>query len=238
MIACYDLSRYLASFEFFNWLVMAQADGASKIIFDLSRPKLKNFTFKDVLMRFKTILEPGPELAGLPCSIGSTVNGNERFKTLSCQSLIPWVRSGRTFRRLETVKPAVAGNNFTVTIRSNKAGARSRDSSSVWREFAKRIAATVIEDWYDKPIHLHDRMALYAGAKMNFGVCNGPTHMLSLTSYPVAMFVNSQSAYNSQVRWGMKAGEKYPWMLSNQNLIWQDDTDLDAMLRTFDGMKL
>jgi len=235
MIACYDLSRYLASFEFFNWLVMAQADGATKIKFDVSRPKLKNFSLHDVLKRFETILQPGPALAGLPCGEGKD---DKRFRMLSCQSLISWVRSGRTFRRLETVKPAVSGNDFTVTIRSNKAGARLRDSSSVWREFAKRIAATVIEDWYDKSIHLHDRIALYAGAKMNFGVCNGPIHMLSLTSYPVAMFVNSSSAHNSQVRWGMKAGEKYPWMLANQNMIWQDDKDLSAMLRTFDRMKL
>jgi len=238
MIACYDLSRYLPSFEFFNWLVMAQADGATKIKFDLSRPKLKNFTIKDVMTRFKSILEPGPALARLPCSIGTAGKHDKIFRMLSCQSLIPWVLSGRTFRRLETVKTAISGNDFTVTIRSNKAGARLRDSSSVWREFAKRIAATLIEDWYDNPIHLHDRMAIYAGARMNFGVCNGPIHLLSLTPYPVAMFVNSQSARNSQVRWGIPFGEKYPWMLDNQTMVWQEDTDIGAMLRTFEGMRL
>jgi len=62
----------------------------------------------------------------------------------------------------------------------------------------------VIDDYYAKPIHLHDRFALYAGAKMNFGVCNGPVFTLSLTEYPVAMFANTQSARNSNTRFGAR----------------------------------
>jgi hypothetical protein len=236
MIATYSLSKCLASFEFFNWLVMVQADGADEICLDIEKPKLKNFNLDDVMRRFHSIIEPGPRLAGLPhrCCYGRV---NSPIDAVASQ-LLPWYMSGRRFQRLMSVKPPVICD-YTVTIRDNDAGAHSRDSNRfVWQQFAEEIGAVLIDDYYRKEIHLHDRMALYAGARMNFGVCNGPIHLLSLTPYPVAMFVNGQSARNSQTRWGMWPDKKYPWMLENQTMIWKDDSNLDVMLRTFDSMKL
>lgn len=233
MIATYSLSDYLASFEFFNWLVMVQADGVEKICFDIRNPRLKNFSLGDVLRRFESIIVPGPALAGL-----EYYYGEDRGLTATPSYLLPWYNSGRRFKRLQTVKPRVPCK-YTVTMRNNAAGARSRDSNrDAWRKFAQEIDAVFIPDYYDQPIHLHDRMALYAGAKMNFGVCNGPVHMISLTDYPVALFVNSQSARNSQMRWGMKPGQKYPWMVDNQHMVWRDDDSLDNLLRAFESLKL
>lgn len=234
MIATYSLSRYLASFEFFSWLVMVQADGADNVCFDITNPKLKNFTIDDVMRRFFSIIEPGPALAGLPFYYGLE---NSKIAAVASQ-LLPWFTSGRRFERLTSIKPPMKCD-YTVTIRDNFAGARSRDSNrAIWQQFAQAIGAVLIDDYYRQEIHLHDRLALYAGAKMNFGVCNGPVHMLSLTPYPVAMFVNGQSARNSQTRWGITRDKKYPWMLENQTMIWKDDTDLDVLLRAFDCMKL
>lgn len=235
MIATYGLANYLASFEFFNWLVMVQADGADRICFDLTNPKLKNFTPADVMRRFHSIIEPGPALAGLEYYCGGT---QTQLRATPSQ-LLPWFNSGKRFARLKTVKPPKSCK-YTVTMRNNTGGgARGRDSNSdAWCKFANEIDAIVISDYYDKEIHLHDRMALYAGAKMNFGVCNGPVHMISLTPYPVAMFVNGQSARNTQIRWGMKPEQKYPWMLNHQHMIWKDDNDTDTLLRTFDSLKL
>ena len=166
-LATYRLSEHLASFEFFYWLVMVQADGASKIVFDISNPKTRKLP--DAPRRFHTIVEPGPALAGLGHRRGDDVG------TLNARAsqMIPWVRSGRTFRRLRSVLPLVRCD-YTVTLRRNP-GAKSRNSDEIsWREFARRINAVVIEDYYVQPIHLHDRVALYAGARMNYGVCNGP----------------------------------------------------------------
>jgi hypothetical protein len=228
MIATYRLSERLASFEFFSWLVMVQADGATKIAFDVTNPKLKNFTLNDVMRRFHSIVEPGPALAGMQCYFAS----DETKLNAVASQLIPWVRSGRTFSRLKSVKPPVECK-YTVTIRANKGGASGRDSNRVvWTQFAKEIDAILIDDYYSNEIRLHDRVALYAGAKMNFGVCNGPIHMLSLTAYPVTMFVNTQSAENSSVRWGLQPGQKFPWMLPNQNVIWKKDNSVDALLQT------
>lgn len=233
MIATYRLSDCLASFEFFSWLVMVQADGADRICFDIANPKLKNFTYDDVVRRFHSIVEPGPILAGLEYFYGDVRSPLQA----TASQLLPWYKSGRRFKKLKTVKPPVKCD-YTVTIRNNAAGARARDSNDVWYEFAAKIDAVLIPDYYDKPIHLHDRMALYAGAKMNFGVCNGPVHLISLTDYPVAMFVNGASARRSQTRWGLPTGHKLPWMSGRQHLIWKEDTNLDTLLRAFDEMKL
>src|SRR4029077_9558000 len=92
-------------------------------------------------------------------------------------------------------------------------------------QFAKEIGAILIEDYAVQPIHLHDRIALYAGAKMNFGVCNGPVAMLSLTEYPMCMFVQNASARKSQIKDRLELGqERFPWMLANQRLVWREDT--------------
>lgn len=229
MIATYDLSNYLASFEFFYWLVQVQADGATKICLDPTDPKLKNFTPEDVEQRFETIIRPGPALAGLESYVGNT---KTQLRATPSQ-LVNWYRSGRRFRRLKTVLPPVACR-YTVTIRQNRAGAKSRNSNrEVWRQFAREIDAVVIDDYYNCPISLHDRMALYAGAEMNFGVCNGPMAALSLTKYPVAMVVNTQSARNSLTRHGSRPDENYPWMLPNQHLVWKSDDKLENLMEIF-----
>jgi len=185
------------------------------------------------MQRYNSILQPGPALAGLDYCVGAFPSSLDAVAS----KLQPWYESGRRFQRLKSVKrPGKA--EYTVTIRDNFAGARLRDSCrDVWETFAKKIGAIVIDDYYRQPIHLWDRMAIYAGAKMNFGVCNGPIHLLSLTEYPVCMFVNSQSARNSQIRIGMRPDTKYPWMLENQHMVWKEDTRLETLLEVFENAK-
>lgn len=236
MRAVYRLSQNIPSFEFFGWLVMVKARGATEIAFDLSNPKLRkkftDFGFENVMNRFRSIVEPGPALARLPSRfVDGSVTGEVNASSID---LVPWGRAGNSFDRLESVKPPVPCG-YTVTIRDNAlGGARGRDSNQeAWRKFADEIGALVIEDYHVKPIHLHDRVALYAGAKMNFGVCNGPVHAISLMRYPVIMLVNSVSAQNSQIKCGNPFGQQYPWMLPNQKLVWIKDT-YDNLMRIFE----
>jgi len=233
VIATYKLSEKLASFEFFYWLVMVQAQGATKVVFDTTNPKLKNITIEDVLRRYTSILQPGPALAGMQHFMGQAKTDVKAV----ARDLIPWYKAGNKFKRLMTVKQPIECK-YTVTIRDNRGGAPGRNSNrEVWTRFANEIDAVLIDDYYDKPIHLHDRVALYAGAKMNFGVCNGPMHMLSLTPYPMAMFVNSESARGSSIKTGLQENEKLPWMLPNQHVIWKKDKNIDELLQTFKEIK-
>lgn len=229
MIATYRLSRHIPSFEFFNWLLMAKADGATEIVLDVRNPraakKHTSYGIDNVMERFRTIVEPGSALAGLPCRVGTDPGIDPEG------NILDWCRAGRTFERLVSVRPPQPCG-YTVTIRDNRLGsARARDSNrAAWEAFADSIGALVIDDHSVRPIHLHDRVALYAGAAMNYGVCNGPIHMLTQTPYPVSMWVNCEAAVNSQVRVGVAPGTNFPWMLDGQRLVWLPDT-YDNLMR-------
>ena len=234
MIAAYRLRERLVGFEFFLWLVMVKAAGATEIVLDPSNPKTKNLWRPgSVAEKFSSVVVPGAALAGLP----HRIDQHEGGLNATPNQIVAWSRAGNTFDRMTSVKPP-AKCDYTVTLRKNRDGAVNRNSNEeAWRTFAKEIGAVVIEDYCDKPIHLHDRFALYAGAKMNFGVCNGPIFLISLTPYPVMQFVNSESARNAEARWEVFPGQKYPWMLPHQNLIWEEDT-LDNLRRNFDALQL
>jgi hypothetical protein len=228
MIATYRLAQHSASFEFYNWLVMVKAAGATKIIFDIANPKIRKFSRESVMQRFYSIIEPGPILAGLKSRYG-----NDQGLNVIASQIFAWIRAGNKFTRLVSVKPPIECK-YTVTLRNNHNAKARNSNAETWRAFAEEIGAIVIEDYFDKPIHLHDRMALYAGAQMNFGVCNGPMHLLSLTTYPVMIIANTQSARNNVMRWGVLEGGDLPWMLPNQKMIWCDD-NLDNLRRMMDG---
>lgn len=220
--ACFQLKHQSASFEYFLWLVLVQAMGATKIVIDCDGMKLKWFSRKVTEARINNILLPGAALAGLYCKIGKY---SPDMIVARAPELLSWVRSGKSFKRLRSVKPPILYQQYyTVTIRRHSLAPARNSNEEAWRAFAEDIGAKVIEDYDTRPIHLHDRMALYAGAKMNYGVCNGPTSVIGLTEYPMTMFVPKGSAQMSVVKAGVPWGEKYPWMLSNQHMIWRQDT--------------
>lgn len=218
--ACFQLKHQSASFEYFLWLVLVQAMGATKIVIDHYDMKLKWFSRKVTEERIENILLPGAALAGLYCKLG---HYSPDMIVARAPDLLPWVKSGKSFKRLKSVKPSGVAK-YTVTIRRHSLAPARNSNEEAWRAFAKEIDATIIEDYDTQPIHLHDRMALYAGAKMNYGVCNGPSALLSLTEYPVTMFVPKGSSQMSVVKAGVPWGEKYPWMLPNQHMVWRQDT--------------
>lgn len=241
MIAIWRMSERIPSFDVFMWMAMAKADGATKVIFDTRNPRISKkgtvLGLDNVTERFRSIIEPAPVLLGLK---SRHINSGDAAHGLnpSAQFFGPWVESGRQFDRIQSIKPPV-DCKYTVTIRDNETGtARGRDSNrAAWEAFAAEIGAVVIDDYCRQPIHLHDRLALYAGARMNFGVCNGPVHMITMSPYPVSLWVNSNAAVKSHLRWGLEHGRKMPHMLDNQHMVWAED-NLDNLRRTFDAMRL
>lgn len=162
------------------------------------------------------VLKPGCAFAGLPCRSGSDGDdiGSHMLQALH----------GVPFRRLQTVKPK-GTFRYTVTLRETGHNPHRNSNKQVWLDFAARIGAFVIEDYRVKPMHIHDRMALYAGAEMNFGVTNGPMGMLYLTDYPYTVFdcltnVKGFAAHDIQI------GGQVPWAKPNQRLVWDHQDTL------------
>lgn len=227
----YDLRLDIASFDFYSSLVMAAAKGAVEVVFGIERPKENKWTAAAVMRRFETIIKPGPALLGLPHRIGSD---GIRPHSPHMRTLVEFYRAGNDFPRLKSVLPKGSAR-YTVTLRRDPRIPARNSNEPAWREFARLIGALVIEDYDVAPLDLHDRMALYAGAEMNFGVPNGPMHLCVVSDCPYMMFdcQNSDGAYASC---GMALGAQYPWARPDQIAIWEPD-DIDVLRKHFELWK-
>ena len=223
MRALYDLGKYLSSFNFYEWLLQAEAKGASVVVFDIRGIRGDKWPVEVSRKRFWSICEPGPALIGLPREVfdAGTTEGTKAREIAQPggKPLVDFWRSGQRFRRLRSVKPP-GRERYTVTLRKTQRSPARDSDEQVWRDFAREIGALVIPDYDTQPIHLHDRMALYAGAEMNFFVSNGPGILCSMTEYPCMMF-NTCHARESLIGDGLADGAQYPWMLPNQLAIWE-----------------
>lgn len=216
MLARYDLLYEHPTFDFFGWAVMAVAKGATEFVIN---EKVED---AETIRRIESIILPGAELFGLPISRGS---GGNRFLRHDhyrwrFRHLIEWSKKGHGFTRLKSIKPPAA-ERYTVTIRNSRIDKYRNSDAKLWRAFAKEIGAYVIEDYYDKPIDLHDRMALYAGARMNFGVWSGPMFLITLTNYPCFCTNWGVDEPVKIINSGIKRGASPPWLMNNQFTVWE-----------------
>ena len=222
MRALYDLGWRLASFNFFEWLVQAKASGADTVVFDIRHMRTRKWSEEYTRRRFASICEPGPALAGMRCEM---LESNERVPDpvngAGGAPLVAFWRKHGSVPRLKTVKPA-GSERYTVTLRNTQRAPQRNSDEPVWRAFAEEIGARVIPDYDREPMHLHDRMALYAGAEMNFFCSNGPAVLCTLTEYPCMLFNTNQAAGSLSADGLPGWGAQYPWMLGNQRAIWED----------------
>lgn len=226
MRALYPLSRYLTSFNFFEWLLLAQAKGATKVVFDTRGMRENKWPLAVARRRFESICLPGPALIGLPHEVIEDWDGRPHNAKDIAQPggapLVAFWKAGGRFKRLRSVRPA-AKERYTVTLRKTQRSPARDSDEAVWRDFAQEIGALVIPDYDEKPIHLHERVALYAGAEMNFFVSNGPGVLCSFTEYPCILF-NTVHARGSLLGDGIADGAQYPWMVKGQRTIWEEAT--------------
>lgn len=231
--ARYDLAFDICGHDFYSWLAVAKARGAERIVFGVQNPKTTKWNQLHVLERFESIIEPGPALAELPYRFGN--GGFWKFASPHMMDLVPFCQRNK-ISRLKSPLRKFTGIKYTVTIRNEPRIKDMNSNQEAWRRFADEIGATVIEDQYDELIHLHERMAIYADAEMNFGVVNGPMHLLSLTEYPVTIFKANVSRPNLEKHL-VPFGTTPPWFLENQKLLWIDDS-YDNLIRNFEASGL
>lgn len=227
MKALYSLSTKIACFDFYAWLVMQAAYGATEIVFDKANPKTAKWPRDVVLRRFESILWPGPLLLGLKCSIGTV---GVQLAPYHQRDLIRLSRAGVQFPRLKSVLPP-GKERYTVTLRNTGRSPDRNSNEAEWRKFAAEIGAHVIPDYDDYPIPLYERMALYAGAEMNFFCANGPSILCFLSEYPAMLFDAQNSTLTSS---GLPLGEKYPFCLPQHFMVYEPPT-MEAVHRHFEA---
>lgn len=229
MEARYDIAKEIAGHDFYSWLVVAKSKGADKIVFGIDNPKETKWSKEVVLERFRSIMEPGPAMVGLKYRIGN--GGEVNVASPHMMDLVKFCKSGGKIHRLKSVY-SLAVERFTVTIRHEPRILEMNSNQEAWRKFAESIGATVFEDYNDMPLALNTKLAIYSQADMNFGVVNGPMHLLTLSEYPVTIFKANVSASNL-AKHGIPTGSQLPWAKENQRMVWEDDS-YDNLMRYFE----
>jgi hypothetical protein len=217
MQAVYRLDQYPANFNFLDWLVAAKTEGATAVLLDDSNGYKAKFTKEDLGRRMASIVEPSCALAGLPFKYGG---GHGIDPGYHISNVLRVFKKHGRLEKLKTVKDP-AKVKYTVTIRDYGRYKERNSDLPAWRRFAEEVGAVVIEDYNTQPIHLHDRMALYAGAEMNFMTGNGPGSLLLYSDYPYCIFNGKVNrAYHKEHGW---LDEPLPWAVENQHVVWELD---------------
>jgi len=126
-------------------------------------------------------------------------------------------------------RPCKAGNYITITLRKSRTPERDSDEAE-WLKFAQRHESVVIRDWDEEPIPMAKRWELYAGAKMNFMVINGPITLCFHSEAPylcMRTIGGENSAITSpkaMAMQGITPGFQFPWANANQRLSYLPDT--------------
>lgn len=221
--ARYDLAHRNIGFDFYAWQTHVVILGAAEIVFGVKSFGQRYISDAECRQRYESIIKPGPAFLGLPSREGDDgeERGTHKFSGIMATGSLD-------FPRLRSVLPP-RDKRYTVTLRNAPKHPSHNSDQKVWRRFAKEIGAYVIEDWHDQAIDLHKRMALYAGARMNFGVVNGPMGMLMFSGYPMMMC----SCVTAEINWkkhGIGRGEQPPWFLPGQSLMWAEPS-FPALMR-------
>ena len=234
MIACYNLHRRLPTYDFFNWLCHVKLLGATEVTFAAQGKFMmrKKWPREETVRRLHDFLLPGPRLAGLPARLGE--DGDREIGSHMTRDL--WEdaqRLGCDIPRLRSVMPPVHLAAYTVTIRDCFYRPQRNSDRPLWTRFAREIGARIVDDTARAPIPFYERVALYAGARMNYGIPNGPLGLLYYTDYPFAVFVDEEINGADFKRQGHMEGTQLPWLRANQRLIWTAPR-MDALMAEHD----
>lgn len=227
-ILLYNLANRPASFDFVTCLATATALGVRHVRFVLNQG-FKKKDYHDPVDRFISIVEPACELYGLDYSVGEP-KGVE----------IPHILKYATQCFKETGKigkikgQCNAEGYITITLRKSRCPERNSKDDE-WQKFADRCGEKVVILEDSAPVKLSDRYRLYAKAKMNFFVMNGPATLCFHSDAPYIVMrtigganSGSTSPESSKAN-GIYPGFQFPWANENQRLSYLDDTYQNIM---------
>lgn len=211
--AFYDLRTQPASWDFWCWLAGIGAHRVHTVAFDTTQrfkykepQEIQQQLFDHVVLEicdlFNLMVEYRPQRDG-------DLTGHHIVKSL---------RNVPQFDLDPVGRP-------TVTLRHTHKHQHRNSEREVWLEFAKEIDAHVIEDAFDEPISVKERIELYRRAPMNYGIIGGPMAACLYSNLP-AMVWHPPAAFHEC--YNLKPGNQYPWSMSNQTMIWETPT-LDSL---------
>ena len=225
-ILLYDMGNRPASFDFVTCLASAIPLGIKHVRFVYGKWKRKNYSIEQAEERWRSIVEPASALFGVGYSIGER-RGVEIPHHLGA-AIEAYKKTGRMGKIITPIAPK---NYVTLTLRKSRNP--ERDSNDAEAQKFARICdrkVIIVRDYEEKPLHLYDRMKLYAGAYTNIGVINGPMTLCFHSDAPYICMrtigcerSGSTSPEVSRIN-GVTPGFQFPWANGDQKLSYLNDT--------------
>src|SRR5690349_10134422 len=230
--AVYDLARHSPSFDFLTFIQGAFQAGAEGIWFKRGYQAGPYGGEEGQRKRVKTICFPICHMYRMPYALASHAPPSVFDECGICVQ-----------KTLKSVRPLEAGQAALDRANDRFRGRRpivvsirhctyqpERDSSPAWRRWAADHDAEIVEDWFDDPIPLEDRVACYQLASMNIGVSAGvqAINIYSYRPYLILKYLVEEVKASSTryfKRMGWKPGEQMPWATKYQNIVWNNKDD-------------
>lgn len=238
-IGIYDLSKYPTTYDFAGWCVYAKTSGATHVHFIADKPIASwKYGGDEVTAwrRFGTILAPMTRLAGLTFSVGPRMLGKE-YPYLAGQIEELYKRIGQ----ISLLKPTFRlekKDYVTITIRESFRTRYRNSNIEAWTKFKEYLKARKkdivwLGEAEGQPLDLEYRMALYAGADMNLGACNGPMALCCFSDAPhITMNMNppkpadddGYDILNLWMKQRFPPGSQLSFRNERQKMVWETDT--------------
>lgn len=261
----YDLSRAPIGWDFASWLidqemtrVRANAPAPLKVAFvgDVTRRKWGPAEAQMV----ENVMRPLIGLIGAvedPRAINASVT--KEFYML--RYVTEAAALGEPVPKFQAGGNAQVHDYVTITLREAEYWPHRNSNIAAWLRFAHELrrrgenvvfvrdtarASEPFEDFItsaDAALDINKRAALYASAKCNLFVSNGPWHLVLFGDRPWLMF-NAVSAddhfdANRPEMWkefhGIGEDEQFPWSRPDQRIIWKAD-DYETMITAWDDL--
>lgn len=233
--AIYDLGKLPTTFDFAAWCVIAKTHGCDHVHFVIDGPIAHWKYSEDIAWaRFGTILVPMCALAGMTYSVGQRLQGQEFPYTHGSVE-----RMYRELGRIEKLKPvrqSKQSGHVTITLRDSFRNQYRNSNKAAWDKFAKYLSergerVMIFPECEHAPINLHSRMELYASAKMNLGVANGPMALCIFSDAPYITLNQLPEAPPGTISVrklaeavGFPEGSQYSFRNERQTLVYKPDT--------------
>ena len=251
----YNIANGPLGFDFLTWLIDAEmtriradAPAPLKVGFWLGKDADDRMNRDRRRMWLDNVFRPMLKLIG--AVEDSTAIAGRCKEVFVPRDIVTASRAGEAVPMLKPILPWPSHGHVTITLRE-AAHSPHRNSSAAWLVFASHLAhrgeeIIFVRDTakaqdpvpgfrtcHEASHDLETRMALYAAAKTNLFVSNGPASLCFYSRAPWMAFITAQAEdqqenCNSPNFWresfAMNPGEQFPWSAPDQRLVWKRDT--------------
>lgn len=225
------------TFDFAVYAVVAKTLGYDLIHFSVSNMTQIKYPTEIGWRRWANICIPLCKLAGMKFTVGPNIEGDMLgYHTGAIEGLY------KRTKKIEKLKPLYEYGKkgyVTITMRESFRNKWRDSNRQEWAKVAEYLMkrgeeVAILEECEMQPLALEERLAIYANAKMNLAVGNGPMVLCWLSEAPYLTFQlpkGPEEDYKNLVeqwnRMRFPVGSQLSFRNKMQEIVWgPDDADL------------